>query len=524
MRLPIWIPLALTFLATACATGANALSPSPDAAPLPLGWRETPARWPQPQPGRWDAPLWGVPSISAPSARDCHRAPQTREIAGNGWTPRQPARSIAASPARESESMRAAGAADSMASADRAERKAAAPGIAPTAPALAAAPEALGQLAPGTVMRDRRSQAGTPVTAGMVDDNADFSEYLAYLQRRGDLGLRERDVSERYRVTVRDARNRPVADAELALSWSGASAGLVWARTDAAGNAWLHPRALVAPAALDGLGQLQLMARAPTANLDDDAPQPIARATLQRGQKAGLTLRLPEPDNADRWARPARPALDLVFLMDATGSMGDEIAKLKTSVRDIADQIARMPGQPDLCLGLVAYRDHGDEFLVRRTDLTNDLPAFQSVLGRLRADNGGDEPEALNQALQTAVDDIAWRGPGTTRMVVLIADAPPHLDQGGPYYDQSTAAALARGIKLHAVGASGLNPQGEGVFRQIAQGTGGRFVFLTYRDATNPGSGPGSDTVHDVKSYSVQTLDRLIVQLVKDELALRAGG
>ena len=52
-------------------------------------------------------------------------------------------------------------------------------------------------------------------------------------------------------------------------------------------------------------------------------------------------------------------------------------------------------------------------------------------------------------------------------------------------------------------------PVGEYIYRQIAQYTAGRFVFLTYRDAADPGSGPGTQTVHDVKQYSVQTLDRL---------------
>jgi hypothetical protein len=53
----------------------------------------------------------------------------------------------------------------------------------------------------------------------------------------------------------------------------------------------------------------------------------------------------------------------------------------------------------------------------------------------------------------------------------------------------------------------------------MAQYTAGRFVFLTYRDAADPGSGPGTQTTHDVKQYSVQTLDRLVVKLVGDELA-----
>lgn len=75
------------------------------------------------------------------------------------------------------------------------------------------------------------------------------------------------------------------------------------------------------------------------------------------------------------------------------------------------------------------------------------------------------------------------------------------------------------GIKVFSVGASGLNEQGEYIQRQIAQYTGGKFVFLTYKDASNPASGPGTQTVHDVRNYSVETLDQLIVRLVREELA-----
>ena len=79
-------------------------------------------------------------------------------------------------------------------------------------------------------------------------------------------------------------------------------------------------------------------------------------------------------------------------------------------------------------------------------------------------------------------------------------------------------AALGKGIKVFSVGASGLDKQGEYIQRQIAQYTGGKFVFLTYRDAANPVSGPGRETVHEVNNYSVQTLDRLVVRLVSEEL------
>jgi hypothetical protein len=136
----------------------------------------------------------------------------------------------------------------------------------------------------------------------------------------------------------------------------------------------------------------------------------------------------------------------------------------------------------------------------------------------VQAHGGGDTPEALNEALHEVVHRLSWRQQAA-RMVVLVADAPPHLDYGGPQYDRDMQAALAKGIKLFAVGASGLDPVGEYIYRQMAQYTAGRFVFLTYREAHHPGSGPGTQTPHDVKQYSVQTLDRLVVRLVSEELA-----
>jgi Mg-chelatase subunit ChlD len=339
-------------------------------------------------------------------------------------------------------------------------------------------------------------QAQGPVTAGMVDDNAAFSDYLAFRQRT-QVAHRERDVRERYLLEVNDAQGYGVPDAEVAVQ--AANGATTWLRTDAAGRGWIHPNAF-------DTGRSSFY----DVTVRQGGYQ--ATAVLQRGQKSSVEVQL----TATR--QPSRARLDLVFLVDATGSMGDEIDKLKSSLRSITDEVARLPSHPDLCLGLVAYRDRGDAFFVRSHDLTNDVNAFQGVLNALQAAAGGDEPEAMNEALHEAVHHISWRGAQTTRLVVLVADAPPHLDYGGPQYDDDMLAALGKGIKLMSVGASGLNKQGEYIQRQMAQYTGGRFIFLTYADASNPSSGPGRETVHDVRNYSVQTLDKLIVRLVREEL------
>jgi Mg-chelatase subunit ChlD len=471
----------------------------------------TPGHWPQPQPQPqpWPETVQRTaPNFHAPSATHCSRPVATREVPG--WQQGQ------TWPRREYAHRRESRSRDDLAAA--AEKSVAEPSAPP--PAVAAAPmaksersmaDAAGsarnagpafaqpQFAPSQPPAHQqqvmpRSQV---VTAGVVDDNADFTSYLAFRDRT-HVDHRQRDVRERYLLDVKDGRGRGIADAEVAVQSPTGFA--TWARTDAAGRVWLHPNAFD-----------------PTYSASYDIAVRkdgrTAYAQLQRGQRSSVEVRLDA-----RTALP-RAKLDLVFMIDATGSMADEIQKLKTTLRAITAEVARLPSQPDLCLGLVAYRDKGDAFLLRSHDFTNDVGGFlRDALIPLQAAGGGDYPEAMNEALHETVHKLNWRGDGATRMVVLLADAPPHLDYGKPHYDDDMMAALGKGIKVFSVGASGLDKQGEFIQRQIAQYTGGKFVFLTYADAHNPRSGPGRETVHDVNNYSVDTLDRLIVRLVTEEL------
>ena len=453
-------------------------------------------------------PLRQRPNFQAPSAEHCARPPQTREVPGRAAAQREEA--------RETWRGEPHGGMSSLRSSRAPATAEAAPAPAPASPesstadrAMTARDDAMAsrKQAPAEAALVPQRQAAPapgpgPVTAGVVNDNAGFAEYLAFRERT-QVPHRARDIRERSLLQVRDAHGRGVADAEvLVRSPQGQAA---WARTDTAGQVWLHPDAFDTQ-----------RSRVYEVTVRQHGQQ--ARGYLQRGQKSALELRL------DGAARPARARLDLVFLIDATGSMADEIDKLKASLRSIADEVAGLPSQPDLCFALVAYRDHGDAFVLRSHDFTNDLSAFQGVLNRLQAAGGGDYPEAMNEALHETVHRLSWRGDGATRMVLLLADAPPHLNQGGPQYDEDMQAALGKGIKVFSVGASGLDKQGEYIQRQIAQYTGGRFVFLTYADARRPASGPGRETVHDVRNYSVDTLDRLIVRLVRDELAALQTG
>jgi Mg-chelatase subunit ChlD len=496
LRRTVWPAALASLMLMAC--GAT----SAEREPWPPIWQDVPLAQDDAQP----------PASDPPSAAHCHRLPTLREMPGGGAQQqgslgrrgRDAGAVLREAPLHEDKMAAAKG------SREAARASAAAPAAPPAAESLTADADAGFAPPPWPrplpVPQPQVQRSLPPVTAGMVDDNADFGEYLAYRQRHAGLAVRERDITERYLLEVTDASGQPVHDAEVAVQRPGVGLPVAWARTDTAGRVWLHPRAfLPAPAAQEQV--LGVAVRKGAMH---------SRAVLTRGQSQAVQVRL-----GPITAQPVR--LDLVFLVDATGSMGDEIAKLKHSMRAMAQQISQLPGQPDICWGLVSYRDRGDAYITRTHDFTDDLGAFQQQLAGVQAHGGGDTPEALNEALHEAVHRLSWRS-NAARMVVLVADAPPHLDYGGPQYDRDMQAALAKGIKLFAVGASGLDPVGEYVYRQMAQYTAGRFVFLTYREAHNPGSGPGTQTPHDVKQYSVQTLDRLVVRLVSEELArLRRG-
>jgi hypothetical protein len=171
---------------------------------------------------------------------------------------------------------------------------------------------------------------------------------------------------------------------------------------------------------------------------------------------------------------------------------------------------------------MVTYRDRGDEFVTRSYEFTPDVGDFYRNLSTVYADGGGDTPESLNEALHDALHEVEWRGGESVQLIFLIADAPPHLDYSQDYdYAQEMEIAARRGIKIFPIASSGLDDQGEYIFRQIAQYTQGRFIFLTYAGPTNGGA-PGEVTTHHVEDYSVNNLDDLLVKLVEEELAYQS--
>ncbi|MCB8983138.1 MAG: VWA domain-containing protein [Ardenticatenaceae bacterium] len=333
------------------------------------------------------------------------------------------------------------------------------------------------------------------LTAGEVDDNAKWDDYLLYLRDYNGAQVLKVDVSERQQIWVRDGQERPLAGQQVRI-FSGDQT-IATLRTHSDGRVYFFPRAYPAQAAdyrveVDGADPFTIPA---------GSGQREWFVTVVNGGQGETAVNL-----------------DVLFLIDATGSMADEIQQLKDNIRAISAQVDALPSQPDVRFGLVAYRDREDAFLTQVTDFTPNVETFAAALDQVQADGGGDYPEDLNQALADAIHQPEWRVANTVSLIFLVADAPPHLDYGQQdHYAAEMLQAAQRGIKIYPIASSGLDEQGEYIFRQLAQATGGRFIFLTY-GASGPGS-TGTETEFQVSDYTVSALDDLVVKIIEEELA-----
>lgn len=235
-------------------------------------------------------------------------------------------------------------------------------------------------------------------------------------------------------------------------------------------------------------------------------------------QKASLDVPLPSEGRASArdlfaGARPARQTLDVAIVIDTTGSMGDEISYVQAEFKTLAASIeARFPDSLQRW-ALVAYKDDGDEYVVRKFDFTSDRSLFQTKLGELSPGGGGDFPEAPDQAL-AAANQLAWRtGDADARLEFWIADAPYH-DGKQSAIAAAIAGARSQGIHVYPIAASGIDARTEVVMRSAAQYTGGRYLFLT--DDSGVG---GSHLEPSVPCYFVTKLDKAVTRMVSIELS-----
>src|SRR5262245_4903085 len=116
----------------------------------------------------------------------------------------------------------------------------------------------------------------------------------------------------------------------------------------------------------------------------------------------------PARADAPPMGRTGRPVVEVVFVLDTTGSMGPLIEGAKRKIWSIATAIIDCTPDADIRMGLVAYRDIGDIYVTKKFDLTTDIQGVYGGLLQFRAQGGGDWPESVNEALCVAVNQLSW--------------------------------------------------------------------------------------------------------------------
>lgn len=282
------------------------------------------------------------------------------------------------------------------------------------------------------------------LTAGEVNDFAKWTLWPKIIDGSHKAFVQEWQLAprERYTVQVTDKHGYPIVNYLVNL-------------TDINGNT-------VFQALTDNTGKAELWNGLMTGN-----GEPVK---VKEPQK---TVVLDEPcDLSD--------AVDVLFVFDATGSMGDELRYLQAEMRDVIARATEATGGLAIRTGAVVYRDHGDDYITRISRLTKDIRTTQTFIDKQEANGGGDYPEAVPEALMAALNSAGWDANARARILFLILDAPCHQDSATlALLHEQILNAAALGVRIVPVVCSGLGESGEYLLRAMALATNGTSFFLT---------------------------------------------
>ena len=332
---------------------------------------------------------------------------------------------------------------------------------------------------------------GGLVTAGEWNDLDNWAFYQKTLMKEPFKGFPDDwQMYTNHRIAVAiTAKNKPAANATVTLFRNDTP---IWtAKTDNLGRAELWVGAFQKEKELN-TAMLRLKVN----------EQWVSTATISETQvnRIALDETLPSPTNQ----------VQIAFMVDATGSMGDELEFLKMDLKKVINEVQKTNTQLKISTATVFYRDEGDEYVVKHSPFTEDINQTTEFISQQRADGGGDFPEAVDKAL-VQLNQLQWQPEARTRIAFLVLDAPPHNKPAvisSIQYSVKTAAAS--GIKLIPVVASGIDKTTEFLMRFIAMYTNGTYVFITDH------SGIGNKHLEpSVGEYQVEKLSDLMVRLIK---------
>ena len=176
----------------------------------------------------------------------------------------------------------------------------------------------------------------------------------------------------------------------------------------------------------------------------------------------------------------SKPRIEVCFVLDTTGSMGGLIEGAKQKIWSIANEMISAQPTPELKLGLIGYRDRGDEYVVKSFSLTDDIDAIYGHLREFQAGGGGDAPESVNEALAEAIHKMPWSSDNKVlKIIFLVGDAPPHMDYpNGPKYPDLCREAAKKDLIINTI-QCGEMAETKPIWQEIAKMSEGSYVGIS---------------------------------------------
>ena len=334
------------------------------------------------------------------------------------------------------------------------------------------------------------------ITAGAWSDNDNYTEWLA-LFAQGDVNGKFYDFTKSTTSWGFNSLNRvtvSVSCDDLPV------AGATVTATDGEGN-------VVFTAVSDAQGIAYLFTDADSGTINVTSGEGSAEAEFTKDSRSVDVILAKKAEKKN--------VIEIMFVVDVTGSMGDELSFLKAELADVINRIAANDSETLIKLALLFYRDNGDRVPFDYYDFTevtdsDGLAVQQAALNSQNASGGGDYPEAVDDALEMAVNK-QWSTGETTKLIFHVLDAPAHNKaKNKEKFLNATKIAAEKGIRICPIICSGAAEEAEYTMREAAIYTGGTFIFVT----DDSGIG-GSHHDPGLPNATVELLNSMLVRLTK---------
>ena len=205
------------------------------------------------------------------------------------------------------------------------------------------------------------------------------------------------------------------------------------------------------------------------------------------------------------------PVIDMLFAIDVSGSMKDELSFLKSELVDVATRVEAQNPDMRVRTASVCYQSPGDAYITKASDFSEDKNMTEAFFRLQEAKGGKGGEEAVELGLSHALD-LNWSENAVARFLFILLDEPPaHDSQRQIELQNLSKRAAQKGIKIVPIVGSGAKRDLEFLMRSLSILTNGTYVFLTNH------SGIGGDHLEPVTdSYEVFALNDLLVKIVNE--------